>query len=115
MLEPVFKSCHRRLWQDPHAVARFCKDKQVSVAYLSDIAECLERARVIETYPVAAMIATAAQNAGCYPLCCKLRALSQSRIGVTQCGPQSFFDDRMIERHFQHLGNTHARLVRPCE
>ena len=34
--------------------------KQVSVAYLSDIAEDLVRARVIETYPVAAMVATVA-------------------------------------------------------
>ncbi len=44
----------------PRALARFCKDKQVSVAYPSDIAEYLERARVIETYPVEAMITTAA-------------------------------------------------------
>lgn len=37
----------------------------------------------------------------------------QVMVQFSQSCTQSFFDNRMIERHVQHLRNSHARLCRP--
>ena len=40
---------------------------------------------------------------------------AQFTIEITQGCAQGFFDDRMVERHFEHLRNRHFVLQRPGE